>query len=148
MSDLLKSKKASFTLAWNSWSRPALAAGPGASSGPPLTVILAEADAGPPGPLAGMVEVVDCVGVTGTDPSVATLPIPGAKLKSVASVDVQLSVTLSPGLIWTVDAFKVTLGCGAEGGAASSPCRDDGTFFLHPPTSATIPSAQIRTAYL
>jgi hypothetical protein len=74
-------------------------------------------------------------------PEGATRPTPGAMLRSVASVDDQVSVTASPGLIEVVEALSVTVGCAGAGagvgaGGAAPTC------FLHPPTSRANPARQ------
>ncbi|MGC1582588.1 MAG: hypothetical protein WA766_13960, partial [Candidatus Acidiferrales bacterium] len=119
-------------------SRLALGAGGGASVGA-FTVTRTLAVAEPPGPLAVTWYEVETVGVTGVEPSGATRPTSGAMVKSVAFVELQDSVTESPGLMLVADALIVTVGCAGAGAGAvvggSAP-----TCFLHPlatNTSAT-----------
>src|ERR1700723_895060 len=86
----------------------------------------------PPGPVAVIVYVVESVGFTGVEPCSATLPTPGSISASVASVDVQLSVTVSPLLTDVGEAFSETVGCADDGGGADDG-REPATCFLQPP---------------
>src|ERR1700735_1396007 len=135
ISDLLKSKYASFTFCSNSSLKLLFPFG-GPSPGAAPTVTRASAVAVPPGPVAVMVKVVDSVGFTGVVPCATTLPTPGSISRSVALVDVQVSVTVSPLFIDVGEAFSVTVGCGADSGAA---CVGGwlATCFLQPPAKAT-----------
>src|SRR6204780_2512407 len=145
ISDLLKSKYASFTFCSNSSLKLWFADG-GASTGAAPTVTRASAVAVPPGPVAVMVKVVDCVGLDGVEPCAVTFPTPGSISRSVAFVDAQLRVTVSPLFTELGEAFSVTVGCPVGCGAASV----GGwlaTCFLQPPakdTKATSPSNNPR----
>src|ERR1700733_2209001 len=135
ISDLLKSKYASFTFCSNSSLKFRFPVD-GVSTGAAPTVTRASAVAVPPGPVAVIVKVVDCVGFTGVVPCATTLPTPGSISRSVALVEVQLSVTVSPLLTEVGEAFSVTVGWGADSGAA---CVGGwlATCFLQPPAKAT-----------
>jgi hypothetical protein len=98
------------------------------------TVILTLASAEPPGPLAAMLYVVDSVGVTAVEPSGATLPTPGERFKSVAFVEVQLSVTAVPLCTNFEEALMVTVGAGDAGaGGTGTAGACDGVFLAHAP---------------
>jgi hypothetical protein len=83
-------------------------------------------------------KVVDSVGVTGVEPSGATLPTPGSMLTSVAFADVHVSVTVAPGLTVEGVAFSVTVGCTAGAGGFEAGGRE-AVFLPHPPTIPNIP---------
>src|SRR5271156_4228166 len=144
-SDLLKSKNASFTFCSNNslmlWLfEVGFKAGAAAPS-----VTRAVAVALPPGPVAVIVYVVESVGFTGVDPCSATLPTPGSMSASVASVEVQLSVTVSPLFTVVGVAFSVTVGCAEVGAGAGAGC-DVATCFLQPPknpSTAMKPNANV-----
>jgi hypothetical protein len=99
----------------------------------------------PPGPVAVIVNVVDSVGFTGVDPCSATFPTPGSISASVASVEVQLSVTVSPLFTEVGEALSVTVGCAEVGAGAGAVC-EVATCFLQPPKNPRIamnPSANV-----
>src|SRR5579862_8407845 len=126
MSALLKSKKASRTFCSKSSLIPAGCPVVGATTAaPPVTVTRAVAVAVPPGPFAVATYVVDSVGVTGVEPSTATLPTLGSMLTSVALVDDHVRLTLAPGLTVEGDAFNVIVGCpvGAGWSGPAAPKR-------------------------
>src|SRR5277367_170846 len=136
-SDLLKSKNASFTFCSNnSLMLALLVVGVIAGAAAP-TVTRAVAVPLPPGPVAVIVYVVDSVGFTGVDPCNATFPTPGSISASVASVEVQLSVTVSPLFTEAGEAFSVTVGCAEVGAGAGAVC-DVATCFLQPPKNPSI----------
>jgi hypothetical protein len=83
--------------------------------------------------------VVDSVGVTGVEPSTATLPTLGSMLKSVAFVDDHVRFTLAPGFTVVGDAVSVTVGCAVGAGVAWAG-GTEATCFLQPPTIATTPT--------
>jgi hypothetical protein len=83
------------------------------------------------------VYVVEVCGFTGVEPVTATLPTPGSMSASVASVDCQFSVTVSPAFAELGDALIDTVGCAvvAGGGGCDLPTA---TVFLHPPATSAI----------
>src|SRR5579863_1383914 len=74
----------------------------------------------PPGPAAVIVYVVDCDGVTGVEPSGATLPTPGCKSRSVAFVEDHESVADAPEAIGLEGALRVTVGLVGVGAGAGA----------------------------
>src|SRR5271154_5477884 len=131
-SDLLKSKNASLTFCSNNSLMLELFE-VGVVTGVPAPIVTrAVAVALPPGPVAVIVYVVDSVGFTGVEPCNATLPTPGSISASVASVDVQLSVTVSPLFTDVGDALSETVGCADVGAGAAVGC-ELATCFLQPP---------------
>jgi hypothetical protein len=83
--------------------------------------------------------VVDSVGVTGVEPSTATLPTLGSMLTSVALVDDHVRLTLAPGFTVVGDAFNVIVGCPVGAGIVWAG-GTEATCFLQPPTIATTPT--------
>jgi len=82
--------------------------------------------------------------LAGVEPCAVTFPTPGSMSRSVAFVDVQLSVTVSPLFTELGEAFSVTVGCAVGCGAACVGGRL-ATCFLQPPAramKATTPSKQ------
>jgi hypothetical protein len=83
--------------------------------------------------------VVDSVGVTGVEPSTATLPTLGSMLTSVALVDDHVRFTLAPGFTVVGDAVNVIVGCALGAGIVWAG-GTEATCFLQPPTIATTPT--------
>src|ERR1700761_673662 len=132
----LKSKNASFTFCSKSslmlW-LPLLLLPVVTGAAPTVTRALAVAL--PPVPVTVIVYVVDVCGCTGVEPVTETFPTPGSMSASVASVDCQFSVTVSPAFAELGDALIETVGCGAVtgGGGAFLPTA---TVFLQPPATS------------
>src|SRR5579864_8311327 len=148
MSDLLKSKNASFTFWLNSALISGAGAGGGGGGGGAETVTTTLAFAVPPGPFAVIVYVAESVGLTFVEPSGATFPTPGSRSRSVAFVDDQFSVVLSPLLIVVCEAFNVTVGFSGAGAGAGGGGGGGVTFFLQAPANARTVNALRNTRIL
>src|ERR1700730_326199 len=144
MSALLKSKNASFTFCSNNSFTPGCPLGCSTTAAD-VTVTRTFAFAVPPGPVAVITYVVELAGCTGVLPSGATLPTSGWISRSVAFVDVQESVTVSPAFTVVGDALSVTVGCTAvSAGVDAGAC--EATFLPQPPTNAKKPIRPANSA--